>query len=521
MAGMFAMKWSVLRRFLAMGLVALALPLYAQTTLISTGAVWKYFDTGSSPGSTWTTSGFDDTAWPSGPAQLGFGDGDEATRLESGPSTNVFLAYYFRHTFNVPALTGISNLVVRVLRDDGVVVYLNGAEVFRNNMPAGSIDASTPASDIVNSPQESQFYSRRLAPSLLRLGSNILAVEVHQGNTTSSDASFDLHLLANVQSTAPEVAITSPTNNASYIAPADVLISVTATDFDGTVTNVQFLVDGAVVDHDLSEPYDLGCSNHPVGIHLLQALAMDDAGFATTSAPVQIRVLDPPLIVDLVTNGSYWRYSDDGSYPGPTWHTAGFPDTGWLFNRAQFGYGEFDEATTLQPQLTHYFRQKFTVPRAADFTNLLFRVLRDDGVVVYLNNIEAFRMNMPMGPVDNSTPASAPVGSTNETFYFPTNLPATLLVDGINTLAVELHQTAGSNDGSFDLSLAGIGPPGNAVLRLNYQRDASNVLLKWTDPEAMLEVTPVPGFGWVTVSNAVSPYLVPPGGSRLFRLRGR
>jgi hypothetical protein len=503
-----------------MGLVALALPLYAQTALISTGALWKYFDNGSSPGTTWTTLGFDDSAWASGPAQLGYGDGDEATRLESGPSTNVFLAYYFRHDFNVPVLTGISNLVVRVLRDDGAVVYLNGTEVFRNNMPAGPIDASTPASDIVNSPQESQFYSRRLSPSLLRVGSNILAVEIHQGSTTSSDLSFDLQLLANVQSTAPAVAITSPTNDASYLAPATVLISVAATDFDGIVTNVEFVVDGGVVDHDSGEPYDLGCSNHLAGMHLLQAVATDDAGFASTSAPVRIQILAPPLILDLVTNGSYWRYSDDGSYPGPTWPTAGFADSGWLFNRAQFGFGESDEATTVQPQLTHYFRHKFTVQRAADFTNLLFRVLRDDGVVVYLNGIEAFRMNMPMGPIDHSTPAFAPVGSTNESFYFPTNLPATLLVNGINTLAVELHQTAASNDGSFDLSLAGIGLPGT-VLRLRYERNADNILLRWTDPEAKLEVTHLPGFTWATLSNAVSPYPVPPGGSRLFRLRGR
>jgi hypothetical protein len=503
-----------------MGLVALALPLYAQTPLISTGAVWKYLDTGSYPGSNWTALVFDDSAWASGRAQLGYGDGDETTQLDGGPSTNVFLAYYFRHRFDLLNPAAVSNLVVRVLRDDGVVVYLNGSEVFRNNMPAGPIDASTAATDIVNSPQESQFYSRRINPAVLRLGPNLLAVEIHQGSTTSSDLSFDLQLLANVQSTAPEVAITSPTNNATYLAPANVLISVAATDFDGIVTNTQFIVDGVAVDHDISEPYDLGCSNHPAGMHLLQAIATDDAGFATTSAPVHIQVLAPPLIVDLVTNGSYWRYSDDGSDPGPTWQTAGFADTGWLFNRAQFGYGESDEATPIQPQLTHYFRTKFTVLRAANFTNLLFRVLRDDGVVVYLNSSEAFRMNMPMGPIDRLTPALSPVGGTNETFFFPTNLPATLLLDGTNTLAVELHQTAGSSDASFDLTLTGIGTPAS-LLRLAFEHDGTRILLRWSDPQATLEQAAVPGSAWATVTNAVSPYQVPNAPSRLFRLRGR
>jgi hypothetical protein len=499
--------------------LALLANVSTRPALVHPGSVWNYRDDGVLPDPQWRDPNYNDASWKAGPAQLGFGDGDEATRLDSGPSTNVFLAYYFRHHFNVPDLAAISNLVVRVLRDDGALVYLNGSEIFRNNMPAGPIDASTPATAIVNAPQESQFYARRVDPALLRAGPNVLAVEIHQGNTTSGDVSFDLELLPNVESSPPEVAITAPSNNTDYVAPAEVLISATATDFDGIITNVLFVTDGAAVGRTAAEPYSVICSNHPAGMHVLHAVATDDAGFSTTSAPVHIRVLAPPVLVSLVTNGSYWRYLDNGSDPGSLWRTAGFPDSSWLFNRAEFGYGDQDEATTVQPQMTHYFRRKFTVARAADFTNLLFRVLRDDGVVVYLNNNEAFRMNMPLGPIDPLTPASAPVGSTNETFYFPTNLPATFLVDGTNTLAVELHQTAGSLDGSFDLALTGIGPASGSVIRLAFEQDGNKLLLRWTDPNALLEESPVPGSGWATLTNAVSPYEVSNTVSRLFRLR--
>src|SRR5688572_13876911 len=157
-----------------------------------------------------------------------------------------------------------------------------------------------------------------------------------------------------------------------------------------------------------------------------------------------------------------WKFLDDGSDPGTLWRFAVFNDNGWRIGPGQFGYGEGDEASSLNwsapAYVAHYFRHKFTVSRPADFTNLLFRVLRDDGVVVYLNGHEVFRMNMPDGPVDGSTPAASVVMIVDENTYFPTNIGAARLVPGTNIVAVELHQTAGSTDGSFDLSLTGVGP---------------------------------------------------------------
>ena len=164
--------------------------------LISSRATgWKYLDDGSDQGVNWRELDFDDTFWSSGQAQLGYGDGDEASTISYGPdSYNKYTTYYFRKTFVVPSLEGITSAILDVLRDDGAIAYVNGVEVFRSNMPNGSVNYRTAASDAVSGSDEGRFYSVGFDPSLLVVGTNVLAVEVHQVSSTSSDMSFDAKL---------------------------------------------------------------------------------------------------------------------------------------------------------------------------------------------------------------------------------------------------------------------------------------------------------------------------------------
>src|SRR5256886_3347641 len=130
-----------------------------------------------------------------GPAQLGYGDGDEATVVSYGRDASAKnITTYFRRTFAVSNPAQNASLVLRILRDDGAIVYLNGSEVFRTNMPAGPIDHTTLAATTIVGADESTFVSATLSPSLLVTGSNVIAVEVHQADPTSSDLSFDLEL---------------------------------------------------------------------------------------------------------------------------------------------------------------------------------------------------------------------------------------------------------------------------------------------------------------------------------------
>ena len=165
------------------------------TTLVPSGALWRYLDDGSDQGTAWREFAFDDSAWAEGPAELGYGDGDEETVVQSGPADAHFTTSYFRHGFEV-ASPASQDLVLALRRDDGAVVYLNGTEVFRTNMPAGEIDSLTLASSNASSSGEDDYQSATLNPCLLVAGENVLAVEVHQASPTSADVSFDLSLEA-------------------------------------------------------------------------------------------------------------------------------------------------------------------------------------------------------------------------------------------------------------------------------------------------------------------------------------
>ena len=167
----------------------------AQDTLVAAGSVWKYLDDGSDQGTAWYGPDFDDSGWASGPAELGYGDGDEATVISYGPSpNNKYITTYFRHTFSVSDPSKYQNLILRILRDDGAVAYLNGVEVSRTNMPEGPITYTTLALSPVGGPAEDEFIETTIDAGYLVAGTNLLAIEVHQDRPNSSDISFDLYL---------------------------------------------------------------------------------------------------------------------------------------------------------------------------------------------------------------------------------------------------------------------------------------------------------------------------------------
>jgi acid phosphatase type 7 len=166
-------------------------------TLIGKGSAWKYLDNGTNQGTAWRSPTFNDGAWKSGVAQLGYGDGDEATVLSYGPNaSSKYITTYFRKTFNVTNPAQFRSLLINLLRDDGAVVYLNGTELIRSNLPGGSISSATLASTSIVGADESTFYAFTLGTAALLAGTNVIAVEVHQATIDSSDLSFDLELIA-------------------------------------------------------------------------------------------------------------------------------------------------------------------------------------------------------------------------------------------------------------------------------------------------------------------------------------
>jgi hypothetical protein len=407
-----------------------------KATMVGVGSQWQYNDTGADLGATWREPDFNDTSWPGGPAQLGFGDGDETTVINTNRTR---ITTYFRRDFTLVGTGEVTSVTLRVKRDDGVVAYLNGVEVFRNNLPSGAISFATQATTGAGGSDESAWFTTNVSPGLLVAGTNVLAAEVHQNGTNSSDLSFDLELLA---------------------------------------------------------------------------------------------TLRPPVPKTLATTDATWRYLDNGVNQGTTWRNPVFNDATWKSGRGRFGFGGDGEVTVLNrtnangtTNITFYFRHPFYVPNPLAVQSLDARLIRDDGVVVYLNGTEVWRENMPAGVASFGTFASAAIGGADETNWLTGALSPFALVPGTNVLAVELHQaTLNSSDVGFLFALSAVIslPP---VPRLAIRPG----MLAWpaTSPFVAVESTvqlasPVT---WTVLTNA--PMLLhnewtlplsPAGGQRFFRL---
>lgn len=169
-------------------------PLPVQEILVPLGGPWRYLDSGTEPAPSWTTTIYDDSSWKLGRGQFGYGDDDEATRVEFGPDpVSKHITTYFRHGFLVHSPADYIMLDLQMVVDDGAVVYLNGEEIYRYNLPEGKLTSQTLATDVV---ETDQLVGTRISGLKLKEGLNLLAVEVHQQLPFSSDLSFDLSLTA-------------------------------------------------------------------------------------------------------------------------------------------------------------------------------------------------------------------------------------------------------------------------------------------------------------------------------------
>ncbi|MGC8830031.1 MAG: hypothetical protein ACP5TE_09670 [Verrucomicrobiia bacterium] len=178
------------------GIASVYLKPTSSQTLIAQGSVWKYLDDGSNQGVAWRELNFNDSSWKSGAAELGFGDGDEKTVINRYNANNQqIITYYFRRYFVINDPSEYSALEVRLRRDDGGIVYINGVEVFRSNMPSGTNITYTTTSAGNAADDGNSWFSTNAPATMLVSGTNVCAVEIHQANSTSSDVTFELELI--------------------------------------------------------------------------------------------------------------------------------------------------------------------------------------------------------------------------------------------------------------------------------------------------------------------------------------
>ncbi len=181
---------------------------------------WKYLDNGTDQGTAWRDPAFVDESWSYGPGKLGYND-NAITNLGFGANAaNKYITYYFRKQFTVTDVSKITDsLKLQLLRDDGAIVYINGTEVLRSNMPSGMVNYLTFSSSIVDGPDESAYSSYLIPKSTLVTGTNTIAVEVHQRDGTSSDLGFDLTLEEYTPPTPPVACTTlAPTHISNFVS---------------------------------------------------------------------------------------------------------------------------------------------------------------------------------------------------------------------------------------------------------------------------------------------------------------
>ncbi|WP_417611863.1 alkaline phosphatase PhoX [Owenweeksia hongkongensis] len=337
---------------------------------VLSNASWKYDDSGNDlTGTNWTALSYVDTAWDFGNAPLGYNNGNENTTLDFGAdANNKRNTYYLRHTFNVTDASAYDSLVFDVMRDDGVVVYVNGVEAFRQNMPSGNVAYSTAALATVGGADESTYY-RNVTANLLQNGLNVIAVELHQATASSSDLSFDMK-----------------------------------------------------VDFELPP---LGPTTYPL------------------------------------TAGTEWNYLDNGtSLDAAAWKDTSFNDNNWAFGAGPLGYGDaYTTEISYGPDannkyITYYFRRDVMVDLNNVTDTVYLGLRRDDGAIVYINGVEVVRSNMPSGSVDYLTHSSSIIDGADETSYTIYKLAKSVLRNGRNQIAVEIHnRDETSSDIGFDLFL--------------------------------------------------------------------
>ncbi len=189
------------------------------TALFESGSNWKYYDKGSLDGKGWQKSAYSDTSWKSGKSPIGYGK-NQNTVTESYRPT-----YYFRKTITLDDAPGSADVfTLDYTLDDGMILYVNGTEVARDNMPSGNVTYDSYASTYAN--DNPNHGSLTIPAARFVKGSNTIAVEVHNNSSSSSDILWDATLYHKSMTDGTQFDIID--TNDEYALPKSGKISLTA-----------------------------------------------------------------------------------------------------------------------------------------------------------------------------------------------------------------------------------------------------------------------------------------------------
>lgn len=430
------------------------------------------------------------------------------TELADGTNT-----YYFRNTFDFAGDPSRTNLSIRLLVDDGAVVYLNGVEVHRENMPDGTIAHETfSETEVVGA---SLGAGITLSSSELLIGTNVIAIEIHQSSATDTDLLFDAQLTSTELPADPlasqaviafseiESAIASNfrielTNRGNSAVDLSGFVIQSSQGFSytfpsGTLEAGSLLTVNSSTLGFRPEDGDRLSILRPGGNELLDArsvtnrlrgLDADGRWVFPTSASFgssNIFNINPNIVINeimynprptrqaaqttvdtLLDWGATWRFNESGEDLGDTWETSAHPVGGdWQSAPGPLGFEDealpIPLATVISPPEgnTVYFETDLilSASQVASLQEIRLSHLVDDGAVFYLNGIEIPGTRFKMNPEPTSFNTRSN-GGGEAVLIQGLVIPQELLLVGTNRISVEVHQTSlTSSDVVFGLRL--------------------------------------------------------------------
>jgi uncharacterized repeat protein (TIGR02543 family) len=197
-------------------------------------------------------------------------------------------------------------------------------------------------------------------------------------------------------------------------------------------------------------------------------ITLEPGNFMLVFASDKNRANIPVNMETIIDWGDQWRYRYVESQPPADWKETGFDDTAWLSGESGFGYGDGDDATFIENARTVYLRKSFNINDASEITSAILHMDYDDGFVAYINGTEIARaaLGQPGTPTywdvyaDYAHEALIYTGSSPERFDI--DLDGSLLQDGINVLAIEVHNVSETSSDFTAIPFLTLGGPGIA-----------------------------------------------------------
>ncbi len=427
----------------------------ATPVLLDDTGTWSYLPSATVPADDWTAADYDDSAWSTGAAPIGYGDSALTTTITPGAASRRPITTYFRSSFTVPDTTSLAGVSVSYVADDGAVVYVNGTEVSRTRIDAGPVRADTRANAIARTSDARAHRTVVTVPAdSLVAGENTIAVEEHVNYRSS--ASMTMQARVTRIERAQDADGAADRAGASDQAGQDADEADQATDPAGA--------DDRAADDRTGD--DRAADDQGAGDREAADARGADGGTGSAKDPGAAPATGMPLVPvdattatgEIVPAGSEWSYRYETTAADDGW-SKDADLSGWRTGRAPFGWDSRNSTinTPLEKGVarTAYFSRDVDLGALTDSTRLTLRVRVDDGAVIRVNGTEVGRLRMESRDVDHdgrpdnvisftdsaTQEVTAACASADENM-FTVELDRSQLTDGVNRIGVETHSNS-------------------------------------------------------------------------------